>query len=101
MTMDSDDVEKSWHDPVALRAAAIYVVSVVVVAAVAFAATVIWHSLIAGILVPVTLFLGGIGAFIQTYRVWRVHGVWPIWQGAGWILLGLFLFCLGVPVGVW
>jgi len=99
--MDRNDVEKSWHDPVALRAAVIYVVSVVVVAGVAFAATVIWHSLIAGILVPVTLFVGGIGAFVQTYRVWRVHGTWPIWQAAGWVLLGLFLFCLGVPVGVW
>jgi hypothetical protein len=99
--MDSDDVEKSWHDPAALRAAGIYVVSVVVVAGLAFAATVIWHSLIAGILVPVILFVGGIGAFIKTYRVWRVHGTWPIWQGAGWILLGMFLFCLGVPVGVW
>ena len=101
MSMNRNDVEKSWHDPAAFRAAVIYVVSVVVVAGVAFAVTVIWHSLIAGILVPVILFAGGIGAFIQTYRVWRAEGVWPIWQAAGWILLGLFLFCLGVPVGVW
>jgi hypothetical protein len=27
--------------------------------------------------------------------------VWVIWQGAGWILLLMFLFCLGVPAGVW
>ena len=99
--MDTNDVEKSWHDPAAFRAAVIYVVSVVVVAGVAFAVAVIWHSRIAGILVPLSLFTGGIGAFIQTYRVWRVEGTWPIWQGAGWILLALFLFCLGVPVAVW
>lgn len=101
MTMDRNDVEKRWHDPAAFRAAVTYVVSVVAVAAVAFAATVIWHSLIAGILVPVSLFVGGVGAFIQTYRVWRAEGVWPIWQAAGWVLLGLFLLCLGVPVAVW
>lgn len=99
--MDRNDVEKSWHDPAAFRAAVIYVVSVVVVAGVSFAVAMIWHSRIAGILVPLSLFTGGIGAFIQTYRVWRVEGTWPIWQGAGWILLGLFLFCLGVPVAVW
>lgn len=99
--MDSDDVEKNWHDPVAFRAAVTYVVSVVVVAGLAFAAAVIWHSRIAGILVPLILFLGGVGAFVQTYRVWRVQGVWPIWQGAGWFLLAVFLLCLGVPVSVW
>ncbi|KDE99996.1 membrane protein [Mycolicibacterium aromaticivorans JS19b1 = JCM 16368] len=101
MTMDSDDVEKSWHDPATFRAAVMYVVSVVVVAAVAFAATVVWHSLIAGVLVPVILFTGGVGAFIKTYRVWRAEGTWPIWQGAGWFLLALMLLCLGVPVSVW
>jgi hypothetical protein len=26
--------------------------------------------------------------------------VWVIWQGAGWILLLLFLLCLGVPTAV-
>lgn len=101
MSMNRNDVEKSWRDPAALRAAVTYVVSVVVVAGLAFAATVFWHSLIAGILVPVILFIGGVGAFVQTYRTWRTYGAWPIWQGAGWILLCLFLFCLGVPVGVW
>ncbi len=99
--MDSDDVEKSWHDPAAFRAAVTYVVAVVAVAAVAFAATVVWHSRVAGVLVPLILFIGGVGALIQTYRVWRAEGTWPIWQGAGWFLLALMLLCLGVPVAVW
>lgn len=102
MTTDGDtnDVEKRWHDPQAFRAAATYVGVVILLAAAAFAATVVWRSLLAGILVPGLLFAGGIGAFIRTYQVWRAQGVWPIWQGAGWILLLLFLVCLGVPFSV-
>ena len=98
--MTSNDVEKRWHDPPMFRSAVTYVVSVVAVAGVAFAAAVAWHSLIAGILVPVILFLGGVGALVQAYRVWKAEGVWPIWQGAGWFLLLLMLVCLGVPVAV-
>ena len=97
----TNDVEKRWHDPAALRAAITYAVAVVLFAGVAFAVAVIWHSRIAGILVPGWLFIGGIGAFIKTYLVWRAEGVWPIWQGAGWFLLMLMLVCLGVPVSVW
>src|ERR1043166_9231172 len=99
MTMDRNDVEERWHDPAAFRAAVIYVASVVGVAEFACTATVSWHSLIARILLPAPLFVGGVGAFIKTYRVWRAEGVWPIWQAAGWILLGLFLLFFGVPVG--
>jgi len=99
--MTTNDVEKRWHDPAALRAAVTFVVSVLIVAGIAFFVTVTWHSRIAGILVPGVLFAGGIGAFVKTYRVWRSEGVWPIWQAAGWILLMLTLFCLGVPVAVW
>jgi hypothetical protein len=99
-TSDRNDVEKRWHDPAMFRAAVTYVVSVVAVAGVAFAAAVAWHSLIAGILVPAILFVGGVGALVQAYRVWKAEGVWPIWQGAGWFLLCLMLVCLGVPVAV-
>jgi len=98
--MTSNDVEKRWHDPPMFRSAVTYVVSVVAVAGVAFAAAVAWHSLIAGILVPVILFLGGVGALVQAYRVWKAEGVWPIWQAAAWFLLLLMLVCLGVPVAV-
>lgn len=102
MTTDGDtnDVEKRWHDPVMVRAAVQYVLVVIAFAGVAFTVTVVARSLIAGILVPVILFFGGVGAFVQTYRVWRAEGVWPIWQAAGWFLLLLFLVCLGVPFSV-
>lgn len=96
----NNDVEKRWHDPAGLRAAAVYVGSVIAVAAIAFIVTVVYRSLIAGIMVPAILFVGGIGAFVRTYQVWRAEGVWVIWQGAGWILLLLFLLCLGVPTSV-
>lgn len=98
--MSNNDVEKRWHDPVMFRSAVIYVVAVIAVAGVAFAAAVVWHSLIAGILVPVVLFAGGVGALVQAYRVWKAEGVWPIWQAAAWFLLLLMLVCLGVPVAV-
>ncbi len=94
------DAEKNWHDPVVFREAAAFVVSVIALAAVAFVATVAWRSLLAGILVPVTLVVGGLVAFVRAYRLWRAGGVWPIWQGAGWILIMLFLLSLQVPVAV-
>lgn len=97
---NNNDVEKRWSDPEMFRAAAIYVGVVIALAAAAFTATAVTRSVVAGILVPGILFGGGIGAFIRTYRVWKDEGVWPIWQGAGWILLLLFLVCLGVPFAV-
>jgi hypothetical protein len=95
-----NDVEKRWHDPAMVRSAVIYVVSVIALAGLAFVVTVVWRSLLAGILVPGILFAGGIGAFVRTYQVWRAEGVWPIWQAAGWFLLLAFMFCLGVPFAV-
>jgi hypothetical protein len=47
-----------------------------------------------GIGPPLILLLGGLGAFIRTYRVWRAEGRWWIWQGAGWFLLVLMLVVL-------
>lgn len=98
--MSTNDVEKRWHDPEQFRAAMKYVGFVIVLAGAALATTAVSRSVVAGILVPGILFAGGIGAFIRTYQVWRAEGVWPIWQGAGWILLLLFLVCLGVPFAV-
>jgi hypothetical protein len=95
-----NDVEKRWRDPAALRAAARYVGIVLILAAVAFATTVVTRSLVAGVLVPAILFVGGIGAFVRTIAVWRAEGVWVIWQAAGWILLSLFFIFLGVPFAV-
>lgn len=42
------------------------------------------------------LLLGGLGAFAVAYRVWRRGGTWPIWQGAGWVLLVFMLIYLGM-----
>jgi hypothetical protein len=97
----TENTNKRWDEPGTIRAALYYVLVFVALAVAAFAAAVAWRSLIAGILVPVILFAGGIGAFVRTYQEWRREGVWVIWQGAGWILLLMFLFCLGVPAGVW
>jgi len=97
---NTNDVEKRWRDPAEVRAAVKYVAFVIALAAAAFAATALWRSFLAGVLVPGILFAGGIGAFVRTYLVWRVEGVWVIWQAAGWILLALFFMFLGVPFAV-
>lgn len=97
---NTNDVEKRWHDPAMFRDAVKYVVLIIALAGAAFAATVVWHSVLAGIMVPAILFTGGIGAFIRTYQVWKAEGVWAIWQAAGWFLLLLFLVCLSVPFSV-
>lgn len=43
---------------------------------------------------PAILAIGGIGAFVRTYRVWRAEGTWWGWQGAGWFLMTLMLVML-------
>src|SRR6202046_3075084 len=49
---------------------------------------------------PVILLAAGIWAFVRTYRVWRDHGVWWAWQGAGWVLVILVFVTLtrGAPI---
>ena len=94
------DVEKRWHDPATFRAAAVYVISVVVLAALAFAAMARWHSLLAATLVPAILFVGAMGGLVRTYQVWKAGGVWPIWHGAAWILLVLLMFFGDMPLHV-
>ncbi|OMC12954.1 MULTISPECIES: hypothetical protein [Mycolicibacterium] len=97
MGSDEDDVEKRWHNPEMFRSAVGYVVAVVVVAAVALTFYAFDHSTLSATLVPTILFVGGLGAFLRTYQVWKAEGTWPIWQGAGWFLLALSLVCLAVP----
>ena len=48
---------------------------------------------------PVILLAAGSWAFLRTYRIWRDHGTWWPWQGAGWFLLMLMLLTLtmGAP----
>ena len=43
---------------------------------------------------PMILLIGGLWAFVRTYRVWRDHGIWWAWQGAGWFLFTLMLVVL-------
>ncbi|MFC8531274.1 hypothetical protein [Nocardia sp. NPDC057227] len=111
-----NDVEKRWNDPGAVRGAARYLAAVLVVTAAVFGVCVLWASGRAEcsgermlcdtaaqgvtLLAPaVTLLLGGIGAFVQTFLVWRRGGSWPIWQGAGWFALVLFLAYLSIGGG--
>ena len=86
--------------PGTLRQAVAYGVGVIAVAGIVFAvyAVVDKGSVMLASTVPAILFLGGVGAFVKTYRVWRDGGTWPIWQGAGWFLLTLMLVCLSIPV---
>lgn len=93
------DVEKRWRDPDAMRRAVAYGVGVIVAAGIAFAvfAVVDKGSVILASTVPAILFLGGVGALVKAYRVWRDGGTWPIWQGAAWFLLTLMLVCLSIP----
>jgi hypothetical protein len=95
----TNDVEKRWHDPRALRAAVAYDFAVVILAAALFAwyafagsAQILWAAAVPGV-----LFLGALGAFIKTYRDWRARRTWPIWHGAGWFLLTLTLLCFAFP----
>lgn len=93
------DVEKRFDRPPTFREAARYAGAVVAVAAVVFAvyAFTARESVIAASLVPAILLVGGIGAFVKTYRVWKHQGAWPAWQGAGWFLLVLMLVTLSIP----
>jgi hypothetical protein len=76
-----------------------YVAVVVVVAGVAFAAFALIdrRSLLWASATPAVLLVGGVGAFVKTYQVWRAEGTWPIWQGAGWFLFSLMLVSLSIP----
>ncbi len=49
---------------------------------------------------PVILLAAGGWAFLRTYRVWRGHGTWWAWQGAGWFLMVLMFVTLvmGAPI---
>lgn len=47
---------------------------------------------------PLILFAGGLWAFVRTYRVWKAHGIWWAWHGAGWFLFTLMVVALGLGV---
>jgi uncharacterized membrane protein HdeD (DUF308 family) len=93
------DVEKRFDRPGTFHEAAMYVGAVLLVAGLVFAAYAFTarDSVVAASLVPAILLLGGIGAFVKTYRVWQDEGAWPAWQGAGWFLLTFMLVTLSIP----
>lgn len=96
----TNDVEKRWNDPSAYHHAAFYVGIVVVLAGLWLITYLAIDPSDAawGFGVPAILLAGGLGGFVQTYRVWKRGGGWPIWQGAGWILFILMLASMGLPL---
>ncbi|MBF6327774.1 hypothetical protein IU452_04500 [Nocardia transvalensis] len=112
-----DDVEKRWHDPGMFRHVVVYSVCVLAAAVLVAAVVVEWASrreacaqaastycdatsrgwIVGG--PGLVLLVGTVGAFVETYRVWRRHRAWPIWQGAGWFLLTLTLAYLAIGAG--
>lgn len=48
---------------------------------------------------PVVLFGAAVGAFVRTFRLWKVERTWWGWQGAGWFLLTLMVLVVttGLP----
>ena len=47
---------------------------------------------------PLILLAGGLRAFVRTYQLWRQHGIWWPWQGAGWFLMVAMLLVLAKSV---
>lgn len=98
--MMTNDVEKRWNNPSAYHHAVGYIVGVVVLAGAWLIAYLVLgpSSTAWGFGVPAILLAGGLGGFVQTYRVWSRGGTWPIWQGAGWFLFILMLASMGLPL---
>ncbi|HEY9311151.1 hypothetical protein [Williamsia sp.] len=94
----TNDVEKRWNDPRAFHTAGRYVGGVVVLAGLWLVLYLLIDpsSILWGMGVTAILLGGGIGAFVQAYRVYTRGGTWPVWQGAGWILFALMLATMGL-----
>lgn len=115
----TQDVEKRWRDPRTFRSAAWYAAVVIALALLTMFGVVAWSAAFGGDCAPdefavcteparsillfgpaAILLLGGLGAFVQAYRVWRSGGRWPIWHGAGWALFVLMVMYAGVSAAV-
>jgi hypothetical protein len=108
-------VEKRWRDPKAFRSAVRYAAIVIAIALLIMVGVIVWSAtsgdscadaefavctdparqiLMFG---PVlVLLLGGLGAFIRAYLVWKEGGRWPIWHGTGWALFVLMVMYAGI-----
>lgn len=114
----SQDVEKRWHDPATFRRAAWYAAAVIAVALLVMFGVIAWAAVFGdecaddefavctdparAILLfgpAVVLLLGGIGAFVRAYFVWKSGGRWPIWHGTGWALFVLMVIYAGISAG--
>jgi NADH:ubiquinone oxidoreductase subunit H len=93
------DVENRFERSGTLREAGRYVGALLILAGVVFAMYTFAArgSVVAASLVPAILFVGGVGAFVKTYKVWKAEGAWVVWQGAGWFLLTSMLVTLAIP----
>ena len=114
------EVKSPRQDSRLVRNAVWYATGVIVLAAAIAAGVIVWSALSTGdtcadadfavctdparaILAfgpTLVLLLGGLGAFVQTYRVWQSAGRWQIWQGAGWALLVLMIVFGSFAVGI-
>ena len=113
------DIEKSWDDPPEIRRATRYAVVVLALALASTALLGLWAYLgrsncadsptpvcgtadryLLAIVPAAILMLGGVGAFAETYAVWKRGGTWPAWHGAGWALFMLMLVCAALGAGV-
>lgn len=99
------DTEKRWSDPEEFRKAATFA-SVVTGLALAVLCSLLLVDRSSGLralaFAPAAVFLvGGLIAFVQTYRVWKRGGVWPIWQGTGWALMVLMLISSSFGAGAY
>jgi hypothetical protein len=98
MTTDTSDTDKDWSNPRAVRAASLYLGAFVLVGIGFLVAYWQTDSRFWGFCAPAFFMLGGLGAFVHTYRTWQRGGLWPLWQGVGWALLMCMLITLGLPV---
>ncbi|MGW0174983.1 hypothetical protein ACWDUM_14200 [Rhodococcus sp. NPDC003322] len=117
--MMSDDVEKRWNDPPEIRRATRYAVVVLAAALTVMGLAALWAYLgrsdcttaptmvcatadryLLAIAPAAILMVGGIGAFVHTYTVWRHGGTWPAWQGAGWALMTFMLIYAAMGSGL-
>ncbi|MFD4292761.1 hypothetical protein ACFWPA_07680 [Rhodococcus sp. NPDC058505] len=114
----SDDVEKRWNDPPELRRATRYTCIAAGTALAVMAASALWAYLgrsdctateaavcatadryLLAIAPAAILAIGGLGAFVRTYTVWKRGGTWPVWHGAGWVLMTLTLIYAALGAG--
>lgn len=116
----TSDVEKNWRDPRAMRAATWFTIAVALAALAVMGIAILWsvavdngecadaefkvcqspQRYVLAMAPTAILLIGGVTAFVQSYRAWRSGHAWPIWQGAGWVLFVLSLLYLGLSAPV-